>query len=496
MHGKSIMMVLCMLICFSCHGQNVEPMEATSHKKLYPYLGENDLYGYADLEGNILIEPQYVMASFFQNNVAIVRTEGEKEILIDRDHQPVSIPLTYNELRQHSFSHHTIIELTETYTNRWRFWEWRFLPDFSFFGTPSRNRLFDTEVMREKRSLYWLEGARKIQSKKGGKGKGHTYFYLNSVDDNVIQVDDQFYRIEHRTIKPIVKNVKTGQRIAGGYYLQKKGSSFQVIDSTGRQVIPQKFIPQLTMELDIEGIPFTLTTESYYSTHHKLAKVYKDDKGNHYIYPDLSKRFPLKISPYPFQDSITAMEIVKGAQSFTSIPDSDRFLIVLNHGKRVYAIDTAGNWQNPDENMAQITVVTRSGHSVWPPIAYELGTPSIPDGWNISDFYSLDKTKNLFKVHIRNEDQRAHGLWDKNTQTWMMSSIYYQIGYSLNRNRFLSFQKEKDGKWGFYDLENQQVHIPPTYRSADGAGWVSLDDTGGRKRFYLDVENKREFREK
>src|SRR5690554_2037562 len=494
MHGKYIIILLCTLVCFSGLGQNLDPMETKIPEKLYPYLGANDLYGYADSEGNILIKPQYSEANFFQNNTAIVRLEGEKEKLINPDNQQIPIPIEYDELRLHSFSQFTIIELIETYANRWRFWEWKFLPDFSFMGSSSRNRLFDTEVMREKRSLYWLEGDHKIQSKKGGKGNGETYFYLNSVGENKIQIDHNFYRIENQTIKRIVKNVKTGKGVNGGFFLQKKRNHFQIIDSTGRKLSTQKFNHQVEIELEVEGTPYTLVSESHYPTYRKSANFYKDHKGHFYIYPDLSKKFPSEINRYPFQDSITAKEILKRAQTLVSIPDTDRFLLV--HGRKVFAIDTAGNWQNPDENREQITVLTRSGNTVWPTASYELGDPVLPDGWKISSFRSLDKTKKWYKVHIRNEDQRLQGVWDTNTQTWIMSPIYYQLGYSMDHKRFLLFQSEKDGKWGFYNLENQQVHIPPTYNSVSGTGWVSLDDLGNRKRFYLDVETKREFREK
>ena len=94
MQRKFLVMVFCAFICFYCLGQNLE-MEANTHKKLYPYLGTNNLYGYADLEGNVLIEPQYARAGFFQNNVAIVRMEGEKEKLINSNNQQIPIPLNY-----------------------------------------------------------------------------------------------------------------------------------------------------------------------------------------------------------------------------------------------------------------------------------------------------------------------------------------------------------------------------------------------------------------
>lgn len=453
---------------------------------LYPYLGANNLYGYADSEGNLVIEPQYTKAGFFQNNVAIVRLQGEKEKLIDMNNQEIPIPLNYDELIQHAFSKYTIIELTETYTNRWRFWEWQFLPDFSFFGTPSRNRLFDTEVMREQRSLYWLEGQRVIQSKRGTKGKQRTYFYLHSINDHTIQVDEAFYRLADQRSKRTVKNVLSRKIVNGNNYLQKKGRYLRIIDSDGKPVSTQKW--QQPSEINVEVAGAHISFES--------VDFYTDNQGNKYVYPDFNKKFPQKISPYPFQDTLTTAEIMPRVQSFASIRESDRFLLVSDFGRKVFALDTAGNWQDPEESIGKITVVSRVGNILWPAYSDELGPIQLPDGWRVISFSSFNRSQDVFRVSLRNDEQSVLGIWDRNTSSWIMPPDYHWIGYRASHDRFVSFQAEKDGKWGLYDLVNQHVHIPPTYDYINDSGWVRLNENGASKEFYLDVENKKEFREK
>ncbi len=495
MYAKYIIM-LNVLICFSCHGQNAEPLKSNNTKILYPYLGADDCYGYADSEGNILIEPQYDKAGFFYNGVAIVRRNGEQEKLINTNNQIVSIPIKYNELRIHPFSDYTFLELTETYHNRWRFWEWKFLPDFSFFGTSARNRLFDTEVMREKRTLYWLEGQQEIQSKKGGLGAGDTYFYLSAVNKHTIQVDDAFYRIGHQKIKRMIKNVKTYKQLERNCYLQKKGGFFRIIDSTGALVTAQKFVPQLEVELEVAGRYFTLTIESYHPTYRKSADLYKDDQENTYVYPDLNKKFPKKINAYPFKDTITATEILKQAQSFVSIPESDRFLLVTNFGREVYVLDTDGNWKNPNESSDKITVVSQVGNILWPTYPDVLGTPLLSEGWRVSSFRIFNKNENEFKISIRNNEESLQGVWDSNTQSWIMLPEYYWIADHPIRNRLVRFQIKKDGKWGIYDLESNTVHIPATYDYINKDGWVRLYENNDLKEFYLEIATRREFRDK
>lgn len=484
------------MLCQSCFGKHTTQMEQDATKTLFPYLDIDGRYGYADSTGNIWIEPQYDRADFFHNGVAVVRRKGEKDMLINTDNQPVAIPIKYTALRLLPFQGYTFIELTEEYTNHLRFWEWQFLPDFSFFGTPSRNRLFDTEVLREKRSLYWLEGQYRIQSKKGGKGKGNTYYAVRPVAENRVQVDDKFYQMEPSTMKRIAKGVVTHKFVEDSYYLQKKGKSLQVVDSTGKRVMPIKLQSITELTLDVDGVPLVLPIEAKQPFYYKLADFYEDESGNSYVHPDLSKPFPRHIKPYPFQDSITAAEILKKAQAVAAVPESDQFLLTLDFGDRVFALDTAGNWQNPNAIIGKITVVSRSGSILWPGYESVLGSLTLPDSAKVTSFHPFEQHSNWYMVRIQQgEEQRLTGVWDKEAASWLMSPQYYETSYSIFQHRFLTFKIRKDGKWGVYDLINRKVHIPAIYDFIDGEGWAYLYDETP-KGFYLNMATRQEFREK
>src|SRR5690606_25423205 len=398
--GISIMIFQIMLYQ-SCFGQQTTQMEQDTTKTLFPYLGIDGRYGYADSHGNVRIEPQYDRAEFFHNGVAVVRRKGEKDMLINTDNQPVPIPVKYTSLRLLPVQGYTFIELSEEYTNHWRFWEWQFLPDFSFFGTPSRNRLFDTEVLREKKTLYWLEGRHKIQSKKGDKGKGKTDFAVRPVAEKRVQVDDKFYQMEPSTMKGIAKGVITHKNVEGSYYLQHKGKFLQVVDSTGKRVMPIKLQSITELTLDVDGVPLVLPTEIRQPFYYKLADFYEDESGNSYVHPDWSKRFPRHIKPYPFQDSITAAEILKKAQAVAAVPESDQFLLTLDFGDRVFALDTAGNWQNPNAIIGKITVVSRSGSILWPGYESVLGSLTLPDSAKVTSFHPFEQHSNWYMVRIQ-----------------------------------------------------------------------------------------------
>ena len=487
-------MILQIMLYQSGLGQHTMQIEQDTTKKLFPYLGINERYGYADSKGNVQIAPQYDRVDFFHNGVAVVRRKGEKDMLINTNNQPVSIPVKYTSLKLLPFPDYTLVEFTREYANHWRFWEWTFLPDFSFFGTPSRNRLFDTKVFREKRTLYWLEGQHRIQSKKGGGGK--TRFDIWPVAENTVQVDDNLYRISPPTMKRIAKGIVVHKNVGGSYYLQKKGHSFQVVDSTGKRVMPIKLQSITELTLDVEGVPLVLPTEKRQPFYYKLADFYEDESGNSYVHPDLSKRFPRHIKPYPFQDSMTAEEILKKAQTVAVVPESDQFLLTLDFGKRVFALDTAGNWQDPNAIIGKITVVSRSGSILWPGYETELGSLTLPDSAKVISIHPFEQHSNWYMVRIQQgEEQRLTGVWDKETESWCMPPQYYETSYSIFQHRFLTFKISKEGKWGVYDLVNRKVHIPAVYDFLDTDGWAYLYGETP-KGFYLNMATKQEFREK
>ena len=67
------------IICFSCMAISVQTQEKTQPTKLIQ-IKKNDLYGYANAAGEIVITPQYEMAGDFSEGLARVDIEREDEI--------------------------------------------------------------------------------------------------------------------------------------------------------------------------------------------------------------------------------------------------------------------------------------------------------------------------------------------------------------------------------------------------------------------------------
>src|SRR5690606_18574468 len=91
----------------------------------------------------------------------------------------------------YSLNDYTLVEVHRDYTNRWRFWEWDFLPGFSVTGVTRDNRLFDTKVSRRKKILYLLNDIqpRKIFSSRETIECFH-HFNVRSMDNNQVLIND------------------------------------------------------------------------------------------------------------------------------------------------------------------------------------------------------------------------------------------------------------------------------------------------------------------
>jgi len=69
---KMIVMCFCFIFGWQCHAQETDPL---SMPLLIPYLKGN-LYGFSDLEGNIIIQPNYESVKFFnRHNLALVKKD-------------------------------------------------------------------------------------------------------------------------------------------------------------------------------------------------------------------------------------------------------------------------------------------------------------------------------------------------------------------------------------------------------------------------------------
>lgn len=484
-----------MIFCIVCKAQIMENTTPDSERTLYPYLGANNQYGYADAKGKVVIEPQYTSVNFFYNGLAVVRINGGQEQIINTHNEVVPLPVHYDEVRIHAVAHYAFVETTEYYDNRWRFWEWRFLPGFSIIGGGSSDsRLFDTKVAREKRTLYWWEAGELMATKRGRRSAGETYYFLRDVGGGVVQIDDELYELEGSKVKRLARNIEPYKMVDGNLLMRKTNRGYRIVDNRNNDVLKRTFKPRSEQVLDVADSTFVMKTENM-GIRRKPIEWYVDNENQVFVYPDFSKPFPTRIHANTWSEDASSLGILTKTQQIASIPHTDRFLMVLNFGKTVHALDTTGVWHDPETHYDDIRVLSAGVSSIiWPPYRYFVGDPPLPEGAEIQRVQEFGRDTKVFQVTITNGEKRRIGVWDSGLSEWLMEPIYAQIHMYRIQPRFLSFQSVEDEKWGFYDLSERSIHIPPIYDSVQGNGWVRMEAESNQQFFYLDITTKLEFR--
>src|SRR5699024_6602986 len=206
---KKLMILLCVLFSSSVYSQHGLPASEVQHQTLYPYRDKSGKFGYADENLQIHIEPQYKKVELFsKQGFAVITDSLDRKGVIDKNNKVIIAP-GYDAIQLHVLEDFTLGEVLKTYYTRWRFWEWEFLPGFSFMGAGGDGRLFDTKVKRIKKTVFILgDKSRKIRSKRLTPAYINTYFDIKTLDSNHVLIDDRLYDIGANGARFIASRIK------------------------------------------------------------------------------------------------------------------------------------------------------------------------------------------------------------------------------------------------------------------------------------------------
>lgn len=466
-----------------------------SNMRLYPYLGANGQYGFADSNMQVVIRPQYRSVNFFtEQGIAIVRNSEDKYGIIDLDGRLI-LPFRKDNFRLFTVGDQTLIELSSKYKSNLRFWNWQFWPGFSLTGGGNDKRWFDTNVPREKVQVRWLEKDRTIRSKRGAAQDSRLRAKVTVFDERTFLLDDELYRLDEKKAVKIAS--KISKTVNYPLFLQKVNNEFKLM-KLGEELVLEKMLqvlPEMDLLIAEQDYRFQIQMRTDYQVYSK-GDFYKAGNGQVYVFPDFDKPFPTKISDQTTSDSLSADEILDRARYIQPIPNTDRFMIVLGDLKTLIALDTEGNWHPADEHKHDFRIVTPSGGILWPLSADFLDKSNVVDDWEVNRISEIHTQSELYTVTLRRDKEQRQGIWDNTAKSWKLYPKFHSIRNLDFDNRFVPFLSHKEGKWGLYDLEKQEIYIAEIYHSIYSNGMVQLFENGKYISFYLDVTTKREFREK
>lgn len=486
------MILLCILFSSNACAQPKLSVNNTSNETLYPYRYKSGKFGYVNDSLQTRIEPQYTHAELFtEHGFAVITDSLDRKGVIDKNNK-VIITTDYDAIQLHALNDFTLAQVLKTYYTRWRFWEWEFLPGFSFMGAGGDGRLFDTKVKRVKKTVFILgDKSRKVRSKRLTPAYINKYFDIKTLDSNQVLIDDRLYEIRAKSAHFITSAIK--DPLPQQTFSQQKDRRLHIIDRKGKRVKGKAYLAVDSIHLKVEDkramIPRARNGKG------TIASVYQNVEGQYFIYPDFSKPLPQIIHKNKYADDPTAEELIRGLWLLASVPDSDYFLCMsYREGQRfIRFLDTRGKWHQTLPPDIPFTIVRPSGDILWPAQKHYIPQSQVPEGWKIDRISQLNDSS-MYHISLSQDKTMRQGIWNAERKQWLIRPEYYEV-YPMSNTQQWRYHSEYGGLWGILDYEGN-ILIKPTYSTLRADGWVTQWESGKSISFYLHPLTLNEFREK
>lgn len=486
------MILLYILFSSNACAQPKLSVNNTSNEILYPYRYKSGKFGYVNDSLQTRIEPQYTHAELFtEHGFAVITDSLDKKGIIDKNNKVIIEP-NYDAIRLHVLEDFTLGEVLKTYYTRWRFWEWEFLPGFSFMGSGGDGRLFDTKVKRVKKTVFILgDRSRKVRRKRLTSTYFNKYFDIRTLDSNHVLIDDRLYDIGANGARFIASGIK--EPLTQQTFSQQKDGHLHIIDRRGKQINGKVYqaVDSILFKVEDGQVMKPLSK----SSNRAIASAYQNDEGLTFIYPDFSKPLPTLIHNNTYPDDPTVEELIRGLWLLASVPNSDYFLFMsYRDGERFLRfLDTQGNWHHMLPPGIPFTVVRPSGDILWPAQKHYIPQNQVPQGWKIDRISQLNDSS-MYHITLSQDKTVRQGVWDAEKRQWLISPEYYEV-YPMDNTQQWRYHSEYGGLWGILDYDGS-VLIKPTYSTLRADGWVTERESGKSISFYLHPLTLKEFREK
>lgn len=463
--------------------------------QLFPFLAENGLYGYADSAMNIIITPQYRMVTVFtKTGYAVVQNGELKYGVIDRANKLV-MPIKYSAITLLETQGFTLATSELQYHNNLRFWDWKFLPGLSVIGGGSKDkRLFNTTVQRTEKRLSVLENQQTVAVLRAAAALSYTIgFKIKNLTENKLLINNTLYEISQNGVNKLAGNIFGV--LDGGLLLQAVGAYYQVIDLQGKRKTSARYRQSDTLHFNINGQALGINVAGNGTAETKKADLFLNENNDQFIYPDLSKKFPLDLNNN-VPGIATAELLMQNVWTLDAIPQSDRFLIRFYHnGNFNYRmVDTLGNWHNDYRKFKHFTAVYATGDIVWPPVNSIIPDNMVPENAHITSYCRVKKNHPLYTITISQQSKEKMGVWDDEKGNWICYPKYNYIAALSDDLVYWAVKEERNSRFQLYNLQERKVLTEPVYHDMNADGMVSKYENGKYLYFYFDWVTQREFR--
>lgn len=484
---------------------------------LYPWLVSNGKFGYRNAEGKMVISAQYDDTKPFKKGYAVVKKNGNFGVINAQN--KVIVPFKYAVAKIFNKGEFTVLVTKKERNAWWRFWQWRWWPEWNILGGSSGPTLV-TKVPRSEwqvRTLPQKQVLRTLRRMDKNTEYGTIYWnknwqsYRSIPDDLVPSVHNNLIRLKHQ----IYRSTGSGKlrplqgefiaSLSDSTLLLKRGENYWVTDHKGNKLGEKHLNPVDSFAVTTSSGEkvFVLQKNEDMPAYPIIpGGMYQNDKGKVFLSSDFSKSFPQTVDDYEKDSlSFTGKDILRTTEMIAPLP-SGYFMIVSYVGgfdRYAFLLDQNGHWNTSMPLHKGPDHVTDNGDIVF--------FRSKTKGVLTSDlkFYAMPMTfihrsSNPFWYMGKDTVSGNYGVYDIQKQAWQIPSKYSYLQDEITPNIaiYSIVIKANNGQEreysGLLNLETGKEITSPKYDRIERDGRVTEQINDQEIHFYINLKTGEEYR--
>lgn len=504
-HIKITVHLIILMSAFFFHNcTGVPVIQALNHytgEELYPYLEKNGYYGYVNKDLEFVIAAKYSTATLFTTTGFAVVSEVPKPLHMHRNYYGVInqagelvVPYVYEEIHLEVLNGQTLIWTNHAYRNRWRFWEWSGI----LFGDNflSDAKLIDTEVWRSKMQFSVLESGQHINKKRTyERARLLESLPFEAIDSLTFLQVDQLYQLQEGKAICIAKNIYG--KTMNGFFLQKQGNNYRLIDRNGNSVLDTSYKKRKNLRIRMDGRELLFPVENIEKIKTEngtgqLRYFFQDNQGRQYIFPNFGAPFPDRVDALA-EGNIAMDTVLNRSRLYPDTSRSGRHYFRWNYmldEQRNFETDESGIWKRYASAQFDPTKKRHPGDKNVVPDNH------IPQGWQLADQEVVNDSIYCITIEKgeRNRLEKRMGLWNISTGSWEWEPVNYTISPLDVKKKYWKYQEERMGKYGLYNTSIFQQTTPLLYDEVFQNGFVQIrNSVSSQVDFYVNWETGKAY---
>lgn len=462
---------------------------------LYPWKSKSGLIGYSNQDGQVKIRPQFQDASLFSNQFAIVEKDDRKGI-INKEGLTI-LDCQYDDIQLAALENVTLAITQKNYNAWWKVNRWKLFPGFSVMGGSGDKRIVDRTVPAVKWEITLLNnGHTFVRSDHRPIEFPYDTNNMRGRDDKFL-INDQLYQYNNGQVKHLSGKYKGFLRDSS--LLRNDGKSYKKMNLDLKSKADAVFKIPAQVTLNVGKKVQELKTVSRVSGVEEKFDFWEDQHAQIYIYPDLQKPFPTRLSQYP-DPQTDAAEIIRGAKAIWSVPETDYFLIYSLKG--FYILHRKGTWETDRAKINNFSVISNSGNVKYPS-TIELDLPAfLPEKVEVKRIERTLANKHWFRVSgiTKSDCTSLVGIFDTADSKWILPMEYSSLEEMRGHPYIWKFEDTyesdyKKKKYGLIDIRTGKIIIKPIYNQLNLDGKAGMYHADQWNQFYINPITGLEYRE-